>query len=193
METLVQNAADRLGLEARVVKQALRALFCFLRDKQRRGEISVDIEQMVSLLIGGGKNDSSSDDWMNDENTTTTRSSSSSKGEEESQRHPRPTTIWQLLWFILGLFGILHLLKQVLSHAFPPAVRWIETLEDGYKLDQLLRQRFGMTHEQGMVLVGMLVNFMKQNLQPETVDSLLQHVPALLSFANEGNKKQKRE
>ena len=201
MEALVRNAATRLGLEESRLQQAFGALFRFLLDKQARGEISasVNIEAALTLLLGT----QSFDDWVPRSRHSGEESSfadrppdSSTHGQEQdfpfTRRHvsSSPTTLVGLVVLVLNLLGIWNILKQVLSQFLSAAtIQMLETLpSDGLWLDQLLRD-YGISHEQGIVVIGMLVDLMKQKLPPELVQDLLQSVPALYAFVKENDRR----
>ena len=200
MDALVRNAASRLGLEESRLKQAFGALFRFLLDKQARGEISssVNIEAALTLLLGT----QSFNDWVPRSRSSGQESSfadrpadSSTYGQEEhfpfTRRHvsSSPSTLVGLVVLVLNLLGVWNILKQLLSQFLSAAtIQMLETLpSDGLWLDQLLRD-YGISHEQGIVVIGMLVNLMKQKLPPEVVQDLLQSVPALYAFVKENDR-----
>jgi len=163
-----------LGVEERVVKRALGAVLCFLNKKQEQGTITKDNFETILSVMGGG----TAKEWMEDERQYSSH----------PQQH-QPITLVGLIFFLLQLFGIWTLLKGLLQkYSATFGLKLLETMEDGFQLDQLLA-RLGITHEQGIVLVGMLVEFIKQKLTPETVQNLLQHIPALQAFLDESKKR----
>ncbi|KAL7576458.1 hypothetical protein ACA910_017968 [Epithemia clementina (nom. ined.)] len=216
MEALIRNAATRLGLEEYRVKQALGALFRFLIQKQRRGEIGtvINVEAILSLLLLGPSQESTTtttttavEDWIHQSQQPPHSDENSSDASHEHQAPPgrgkrppsstqrplsSPSTLVGLLLLLLQVLGIWNVLKQVLHNMYPPALVLMESLQDGVWLDQML-QTCGISHEQGIVVVGMLVDLMKQKLQPETVQDLLQHVPALYAFVQEQRRQEQQQ
>jgi hypothetical protein len=65
----------------------------------------------------------------------------------------------------------------------------IDSAGDGTELMGKLNA-IGISHEQGTKVVTILVSFLKQHLDPKTIDELLDKIPALKFVVGDTNKKQ---
>jgi uncharacterized protein (DUF2267 family) len=63
----------------------------------------------------------------------------------------------------------------------------IESVEDGAELTVVLKQ-LGIDREQGVSMVRMMMDFIKDKLDPETVDRLSSQIPAVAAFMGESKK-----
>ena len=96
---------------------------------------------------------------------------------------------------LLGLFAVIKQLLTLVPIVGQPAVRLIESLEDGSISDgtQLLNiLKNKINKEQAIRLVKLVVDFMQDNLDADTISSLKKEVPAVraITSGSEGKAKE---
>ena len=109
-----------------------------------------------------------------------------------------PSSLFNLVVTLFRLLGVFAILKQLLSLVpvvGPSAVRLIESVEDGSisdaaQLVQILKTK--INKEQAIRLVKLVVAFMQENLDADTLSSLKTEVPAVKAImsASEGHVKE---
>ena len=178
MDELIRLVVDRLGLDENVTRKAIGAVLAFLKDQV--GE-DFDFSKITSQLQGA-------ESLMNDSEAQT------AAREGVETKSSKPTGIIGLILSIMKAFGVLEILKKLLATFFgESAVKMIESVSEGAELAVVLN-KLGISQEQGATIVKMIVNFMKDKIDPETVEKLTEQVPALKALvgqaeAQEGSKK----
>jgi hypothetical protein len=139
----------------------------------------MDFDQILSHLEGA-------QDLMED-----SQAKEAVRGVEEREKPKKgPTTIFGLIYAVLKMFGVIEILKQLLQPIFGESVvKLIDSIDDGAELASVLNQ-LGVSREQGVKMVRMLVDFMKDKLDSDTVDKLVEQVPALKVFLAEDKKEE---
>mmetsp|Transcript_24925 Transcript_24925/g.61306 ORF Transcript_24925/g.61306 Transcript_24925/m.61306 type:complete len:191 (-) Transcript_24925:1744-2316(-) len=190
MEELTRVAADKLGLDPKVVEQAMGAVLRFLKDQSG----SFDFSKITSAIKGV-------QDLMNQkpetaEGTVTETTSRDAPAEEASgsgggpSASVKPAGIIGLIFSVLEMFGVLAMLKTILESVFGEgAARMIESAKEGAELTTVLGE-LGIDREKGMKLVTMLVDFMKDKLDGDTINKLVDQVPAVKMFLNQAKKEE---
>jgi len=175
MDELIRLVVDNHGLDEGVTRKAIGTVLAFLKDHV--GE-DFDFSKITSQLDGA-------ETLMNDaEAQTAAREGVETKSSGLSG-------IIGLIVSLMKTFGVLEVLKKILSTFFgDSAVKMIESVSDGAELAAILN-KFGISQEQGIKIVKIMVNFTKDKIDPETVEQLAEHVPAVKAFlGGEGSKKE---
>jgi hypothetical protein len=177
MDELINKISNQLGLEVSVVRQALGAILCYLKEHSAsydfEGHISKGIQGVESLMKESSK-----------------AQKEARSGSSESSTTNHPTGIFGLVFHLLTVFGVLALLKKLLQPFLgESAVKLIEQVEDGAELVAVL-QKLGIDREKGVSMVQMLVAFCKDKLGPDTIEDLMEQVPAVKAFLGEAKKEE---
>lgn len=176
MDVLITKVSQQLGLEEAVVQKSLGAVLAFLNEQVKKKDF--DFSKILSHLQGA-------EQLMRDADAQ----EAAAKGAATEQRKG-PTGIVGLIFTLLKAFGVIAILKKLLSTFFGEnAVGLIDTIEDGAEL-AVVMDKLGIDHDQGVKIVKMLVDFMKQKVSPETVEQLADSVPALKAFVGETKKEE---
>jgi flagellar biosynthesis component FlhA len=87
--------------------------------------------------------------------------------------------------------GVLELIKKFLTPFLGVSTvkQLIDSVEDGAELAIIL-QNLGISREQGVQMVKMLVDFLKETVSPETVQKITEQVPAIKVFMGEAKKEE---
>jgi hypothetical protein len=95
-----------------------------------------------------------------------------------------------LIWSLLKIFGVLVMIKQMLQPIFGDyAVKLIDGIEEGAQLATIFRS-LGIDRSQGMTMVRTVIDFLKDKIDAETVDVLVEQIPGLKVFILEGKKEE---
>jgi hypothetical protein len=178
MDQLIGMVTKRLDLEEGVVRNALGAVLNFLKN-QSKG--SFDFDKIISAVP-------STKELMEEapadaEEAAAASSSSRSAGTSTNMRG-----IISLVFTLLNKFGVMAILKQLLTTFFgESAAKMLESAEKGAELTGLLGN-LGVSREQGVSMTQMLVDFLKDKVSPETVDQLVDAIPAVKTFLGEAKK-----
>jgi len=176
MDVLIPKVSQQLGLDEAVVRKALGAVLAFLNEQVKKKDF--DFSKILSHLQGA-------EQLMRDADAQ----EAAAKGTATEQQKG-PTGIVGLIFTLLKAFGVIAILKKLLSTFFGEnAVKLIDTIEDGAEL-AVVMEKLGIDHDQGVKIVKMLVDFMKQKVSPETVEQLADSVPALKAFVGETKKEE---
>lgn len=168
MDPLIDQVAGKIGIEPKVAKQGLGALLRFLKEHSAQDLFQklLSIEGVDALVR---------------------------EPEAEAAVRDSPKGTGGLIGLVLSVlktFGVLTILKQ-LATTIPvfgtKAVQLIEGVEDGAELTVVL-QRIGVDRGQGIKMVQMLVDFVKEKLDPQTIEKIAAQVPAVKAFLGESKK-----
>ena len=168
MDQLINQVAAQIGVDPAVAKQALGALLRFLQKQSTQDLFQklMSIEGVEALL-------------------------KQPEAEEAVRESPKGTGgMVGLVLSIMKAFGILAMLKQLAS-TIPvfggKALQLIEGVEDGAELTMVL-QKIGIDRGQGIQMVQKFVDFVKEKLDPETIEKIASQVPAIRVFLGEAKK-----
>lgn len=184
----VSQAAQRLGVPEATLQQAVGAILVFLQNRQQQSDYNDDTStrsygDVLNTIIAA----LGAQAWMRQAQQS---SSSSSSSNSSSSRSPSvsATTVVGLILFLLQLFGIWNILRQLFQRYHSDVgLRILQAMEDGVQLDRLLSQ-YGISHEQGIVLFGFMFDYLQQKVSPETLQQLIRLVPALQAFLDESGR-----
>lgn len=109
---------------------------------------------------------------------------------EAARSSGSPMSIVGLVFALLKIFGVIAILKGLLATFFGEnAVKMLDTATEGAELAAVMNS-LGVDREQGVKMVKMLFDFMKEKVSPETVEQLVDVVPALKAFLGETKKEE---
>lgn len=170
MDELIKIIASKIGVKEEVAKKAIGGVLNFLKENHGK----VDFDEILSKLDGA-------EDLMND------REVQVAVKEGEAETKSSPGGIFGLIFTVLKAFGVIAMLKQLLQPIFgDSAVKLIDSVEDGAELAGIM-SKLGIDRDQAMKVVQTIISFMKDKLDPDTIDQLTESVPALKAFL--GSKK----
>jgi uncharacterized protein (DUF2267 family) len=173
MDQLILLIVDKLGMDEDVVKHAIGAVLKFLKE---RSSGSFDFDAILSKLPGAA-------DLMKDDKAR----AAVQEGEQQAKKSG-PSAIIGLVFSLLKVFGVLAILKQLLSTFFgESAVRLLESVEDGAELTAVMR-KLGINRDQGIKVVRMVMDFIKDKVDSDTIDKLTEQIPALKAILTESKK-----
>jgi uncharacterized protein (DUF2267 family) len=173
MDELIHLVVGKLGLDEVVVKQAIGAVLKFLKE---RSSDSFDFDAILSKLPGAA-------DLMKDDKAR----AAVNEGEQQAKKSG-PSGIIALVFSLLKIFGVLAILKQLLSTFFgESAVKLLESVEDGAELTAVMRQ-LGINRDQGIKVVRMVMDFMKDKVDSDTIEKLTEQIPGLKAVLTESKK-----
>mmetsp|Transcript_5873 Transcript_5873/g.8307 ORF Transcript_5873/g.8307 Transcript_5873/m.8307 type:complete len:180 (-) Transcript_5873:75-614(-) len=177
MDKLITSVAEKIGVDESKTRKAIGAIFKFL--KSQSGTYDFD-----SILKKIG---SDAETLMKEAESETT--TASTEGETSTTRSTSSSTsLFGLVFTLLKTFGVLTMLKQLLSTFFgESAVKLIESVEDGADLTVVLNQA-GIDRDQGVKMVRMVVDFLKEKAGGDTVENLLEQIPAAKAFLGDSKK-----
>lgn len=163
MDDLVRQVCDRLGVDPAVAKKALGSVLKFCQEQSG----SFDFNKILGQLQGA-------EGLMREAETVDT----------QAKPTPSGNAIFNLIFGILKQLGIIAILKQLVAATLGAnAAKMIEQAEDGAQLAGIL-SGLGIDREKGMKLVTMLVSYMKEKVDPDTIDQLTEQIPAVRAFVD---------
>ena len=179
IEELVKQVIAQLNLDEEVTRKAIGLVLSFVKKMCRRS--GFDFDQILQKLPGADNLIERSADPLTNESTAATKSQT-------------PVTlvggIIAIVVWLLKTGPFLDILKRVLSMFFgAEAVKMIDSAGDGAELLGNLNT-IGITKEQGTKVVTMLVSFMKQHVGTDTMDELVEKIPALKAIIGDTTKKE---
>lgn len=171
MDELIASVAEQIGVEEEVAKKAVGAVLKFIKENQDK----IDFEAILEKLEGA-------------QELVATREAE----EETSQQVAQPGGggIFGLVFSILKILGVIAMLKSFLQPIFGDgAVKLIDSVEDGAELADVMN-KLGIDAEQGSKITKMLFTFMKDKLDADLVEQLLEAVPAVKAFVGDLKKEE---
>jgi uncharacterized protein (DUF2267 family) len=175
MDELIVLVVGKLGLDEVVVKQAIGAVLKFLKE---RSPDSLDFDAILSKLPGAAN-------LMRDDKAK----AAVQEGEQQAKKSG-PSGIIALVLSLLKVFGVLAILKQLLSTFFgESAVKLLDSIEDGAELTAVMRQ-LGINRDQGIKVVRMVMDFMKDKVDSDTIEKLTEQIPGLKAILAESKKEE---
>ncbi|KAL3911999.1 MAG: hypothetical protein SGARI_001371 [Bacillariaceae sp.] len=164
-------------------KKAMGALMRFLKDQAAKTDFDFD-DKILAQLDG-------TEELMEDETAR--------EVVEEAESSPKSggdggsgllLGAFKLVWSLMKTFGILAILKQLLEPILGEnAAKLIDGVEDGTQLASIFGS-LGIDRSQGTTMIRTVVDFLKDKLDSDTIDSLVEQVPALKVFLSEGKKEE---
>jgi nucleoid DNA-binding protein len=99
--------------------------------------------------------------------------------------------LFGLIWQILKVFGILLLLQKLLSPimGIESSTKLIQAVEDGAEVKTILAH-FGIQKEQALKVVRLIFDFLKDQLDPDTVTKITNNIPAIKALLVEEKKEE---
>jgi hypothetical protein len=183
MDKLISLVCSHTGIDEPTAKKALGALLRFLKDQAAKTDFDFD-DKILAQLDG-------SEALMADK--TAKEAVEKAEAGESSPvvgGGGLAGTAFSLVWSLLKTFGILTMLKQLLQPIFgDSAVKLIEGVEEGAEVATLFNT-LGIDRSQGLTIVQTVLDFLKDKLDPDTIDSLVEQIPALKLFLSEGKKEE---
>jgi hypothetical protein len=182
MDQLIQLICSSTGIDESTAKKALGALFRFLKDQATSTDFDFD-DKILAHLEG-------TDELMEDETAKDVVEEADSPKLGGGAGGGLLFGIFKLVWSLLKIFGILAMLKQLLEPILGEnAARLIDGLEDGTQIASIFGS-LGIDRSQGVTIVRTVVDFLKGKLDSDTIDKLVDRVPALKSYLSEGKKEE---
>jgi hypothetical protein len=188
MDQLIPIVSEKLGIDETTSRRALGALLKFLKEQAARTDFDFDDEILTKL---DGSSEAVEEEEKIEEKEAGTSSTSTSKRKSSSSSSSSLLLgIFGLVWSLLKIFGVLTLLKQLLQPLLGDyAVKLIDGVEDGADLAGVFSS-LGINREQGVTIVQTAIGFLKEKLDPETIDALVEQIPALKLVISEGKKEE---
>lgn len=172
MDELVSKVVGQLGLDEKQAKQAFGALLAFI--KTHVGD-DFDFSGLLAKIPGA---ETTLRDAEADDNVPTSG----------TKAGPNSLSIVGIVTWFLETLGVMDILKKLLSTFFGEnAVQMLDSAKDGAELVTVM-DKLGITKEQGIKMAKMLVDLVKYNVGPETVDKLAAQVPALRALLGDTKK-----
>ena len=205
IDELIQKAAQLLHLDVDTTRQCIGAILAFLKQHHGKFDFSKLTNAIAGIedLISEAENDDSLPQIPKPQSGVPT---SKSEGAAPTTDSPpvagastsTPSSLFNLVVTLFRLLGVFAILKQLLSLVpvvGQSTVRLIESVEDGSisdaaQLVQILKTK--INKEQAIRLVKLVVAFMQENLDADTLSSLKTEVPAVKAImsASEGHVKE---
>ncbi|KAL3899374.1 MAG: hypothetical protein SGARI_006472 [Bacillariaceae sp.] len=176
MDQLIPLVCSSTGIDEAAAKQALGALLRFLKDQAAKTDFDFD-DKILAQLDG-------TDKLMEDE--TAREVVDKAESGEGGSSDGLILGGFKLVWKIMKIFGVVALLKQLLE---PYATKLIDGVEEGTQLATIFSS-LGIDRSQGVSMVTTVVDFLKDKLDPETIDALVEQIPALKLCLKEGKKEE---
>ena len=202
---MIQKAAQLLHLDVDTTRQCIGAILAFLKQHHGKFDFSKLTGAIAGIedLISEAEDDDSLPQIPKPQSGVPT---SKSEGAAPTTDSPpvagastsTPSSLFNLVVTLFRLLGVFAILKQLLSLVpvvGQSTVRLIESVEDGSisdaaQLVQILKTK--INKEQAIRLVKLVVAFMQENLDADTLSSLKTEVPAVKAImsASEGHVKE---
>jgi hypothetical protein len=178
IEELVNQVIAQLNLNEDVTRKSIGLVLSFVKKMCQRS--GFDFDKILQQLPGA--------------ETLIERSSDPLPSQSNSAKSTTSVTLIggfiAILVWLLKNSPMLDILKRILSMFFgDQAVKMIDSAGDGAELLGSL-DKIGISKDQGTKVVTMLVSFMKQHVGSETIDELIDNIPALKSFLGDTTKKE---
>ena len=182
MDQLIPLVCSSTGIDEATAKKALGALLRFLKDQASKTDFDFD-DKILAQLDG-------TEELMEDETAR--------EVVEEAESSPKSAGgggglflgIFKLVWSLLKIFGVLAMLKQLLEPVLGEnAAKLIDGVEDGTQLASIFGS-LGIDRSQGTTMIKTVVDYLKDKLDSDTIDALVEQVPALKLYLSEGKKEE---
>ena len=201
VDDLIRKAADKIGVDEATTRACIGAILAFLKQHHGRFDFTKITSAIDGLedLISEAEDDESIPQIPKPRPGTPTSQSEGATPATDSQpvlptpsASSTPSSIFNLVVTIFRLLGVFVIVKQLLSLVpvvGQPAVRLIEGIEDGTVSDgaellQILKNK--INKDQAIRLVKLVVDFMQETLDADTLSSLKKEVPAVRAITSEG-------
>mmetsp|Transcript_5342 Transcript_5342/g.11675 ORF Transcript_5342/g.11675 Transcript_5342/m.11675 type:complete len:211 (+) Transcript_5342:168-800(+) len=206
IDQMISKASAKIGVDEPTTRRCIGAILAFLQQHHGSFDFSVimKIDGVDKLIkeaqdddeipdipkpapgIPSSQSEGASPAAGSPPVATTTVSTSSKTATSTSTA----SSIFNVIVAIMKMFGLFAILKQILSSIFgDSAVKLIESIEDGAELTHVLSS-LKISRDQGIRLVRMVVDFLKEKLDSDTIDQLVDQVPAIKIFLGESKKEE---
>jgi hypothetical protein len=177
IEDLIKQVTSKLNLDEALTRKAIGLVLAFVQKTCSKNNF--DFNQILLKLQGADTLVARTNDPLPNQTASVPGLSMDIVG-----------SIFALMTWLLHVGPVVDILKRILSLFFgDKAVQMIDSAGDGTELLGKL-SAIGISREQGSKVVAMLVSFMKQHLDPKTIDELLEKIPALKAVVGDTSKKQ---
>lgn len=175
MDELIGQVCTRFGLDEAVCRKAMGQVLQFIKKNVPK---DFDWLTLLSKLQGAAK-------LLKDANDPLPRGTKDPK-----QDSPVTGGLAGIISMLLSMDFVVDLLKKILTSVFGEAsAKLIDSAGDGADLIGKLNS-LGISTEQATKMVQMLLGFMKNKTNPETVNELLKKVPALAAMSGDEKKEE---
>ena len=179
IEVLIKQVTSKLNLDEELTRHAIGLVLAFV--KKTCSKNNFDFNQILQKLQGAETLIARSNEPLLNQTTGTTVPGMSTDV---------VGSVIALITWLLHVGPVVDVLKRILTIFFgDKAVQMIDSAGDGTELLGKLNS-IGISREQGTKVVTMLVSFLKQHMDPSTVDELLEKIPALKAVMGDASKKQ---
>ena len=179
MDQLITQVCEKLSIEQDVAKKAVGAVLKYIQENHPQDKI--DFNAIMDKLQGANELVTE---------YTTSREAVGADEMKASSSSSGGGGLFGLIFSLLKLFGIIAMLKAFVHPIFGDgAVKLIDSVEDGADLAIVLK-KLGIDREQAKNLCKTLFSFMKDKLDPELVEKLLDAVPAVKAFVGDFKKEE---
>lgn len=166
VDVLVKQITAKLNLDEQITRKAIGLVLSFVNKTCQKH--NYDFSQILQKLQGADTLIARSNDPL--------PNNASSGG---SGTYDFVGSVIELVTWFLRVGFVVDILKRILSIFFgEKAVELIDSAGDGTELIGKLNT-IGISREQGTKVISMLVSFMKQHLDPKTIDELVEKIPVL--------------
>ena len=184
MDQLIPLVCSSTGIDEATAKKAMGALLRFLKNQAAKTDFDFD-DKILAQLDG-------TEELMEGETAREVveeaESSPKSGGGEGGNGLLLGT--FKLVWSLLKAFGVLAMLKQLLEPLLGEnAAKLIDGVEDGTQLASIFGS-LGIERSQGITMIRTVVDYLKDKLDSDTIDSLVEQIPALKLYLSEGKKEE---
>jgi hypothetical protein len=176
VEELIKQVSSKLKLDEELTRKAIGLVLTFVNKICKKHNF--DFQQILQKLQGADTLVARSNDPLPSQSAVPGGSNTIVGG------------VIALITWLLRAGPVMDILKRILSMFFgDKAAQMIDSAGDGTELMGKLNG-IGITRDQGTKVVTMLVSFMKQHLDPKTIDDLFEKIPALKAVLGETTKKE---
>jgi hypothetical protein len=178
MDTLVSLVCSHTGVDEPTAKKALGALLRFLKDQAAKTDFDFD-DKILAKLDG-------SEIIMEDGSAKEVVAKTEAGGGVGGGG--LMGSALSLIWSLLQIFGVLAMLKQLLQPIFGDyAVKLIDGIEEGAELASIF-SALGIDRSQGITMMRTVIDFLKDKIDSDTIDTLVEQIPALKVVLSEEKK-----
>ena len=178
IEELIKQVSSKLNLDEELARKAIGLVLAFVNKTSVKNNFDFQ-QQILQNLQGADTLIARSNDPLPNQAAAPSGSTTNIVG-----------SVIALITWLLHAGPVVDFLKRILSIFFgDKAVQMIDSAGDGTELLGKLNG-IGITREQGTKVVILLVSFLKQHLDPNTIDELVNKIPALKAVIGDTTKKQ---
>ena len=166
MDELISQVCDKIGVDKAVASKAIGSILEFLKDNVGK---DFDFSSLLNSMPGAETLLKEADEPL-------------SSGEQPRENSEVAGGIIGLIKWVLSIGPVWDMLKYLLTLVFgEQATKMLESTGEGVELAGMLN-KLGLSKEQGTTMVTMLINFMRDKVDPNLVDQLIDQIPLLKSM-----------